>query len=164
MTWYKSLIFLHVLAAFTFVLAHGVSTVVSLRLPRERALDRIRALLELSDATRPTVHVSLVFVVGTGILLGIAGGWWRERWMWTSIILLVGVTIWMNRVGEKVYTPLKKAVGLPYRVGLQEHPPEDPKRPEEIAAVLREFRPHSLGLVGYSVFVVILAMTVLKPF
>lgn len=164
MNWYTWLVFLHVLASFGFVLAHGVGAVVALRLPHERALDRLRAMLELSEATKPGVHASLLLILATGTILGFMGSWWRMGWIWTSLLLLVGVTAWMGRTAEQLYAPLKKAVGLPYRVGFQEHPPEDPKRPEEIAAILREMRPLPLCLIGYGAIIVIVALMVLKPF
>jgi hypothetical protein len=46
---YNWIVFVHILGAFTFVLAHGVSAGVSLKLREERAIPRVQALLDLSN-------------------------------------------------------------------------------------------------------------------
>ncbi len=162
--WYSWLEFLHVLASFAFVFAHGASAVVALRLPRERALDRIRALLELAEATRPGAQLSLGIILITGIALGLLGGWWRMAWFWISLVLLAVVTFSMDRAADRIYAPLKRAVGLAYLEGSRIHPPQDPLRPDEIAATLREVRPLPLFFAGYGSMVVMIALMVLKPF
>src|SRR6478609_7482514 len=44
---YRWLVFLHVLAVFGFLLAHGTAIAVAFRLRREREVARIRVLLDL---------------------------------------------------------------------------------------------------------------------
>jgi len=164
MFWYTLLVLLHVLASFAFVAAHGVGAVVALRLPRERALDRIRAMLEVVEAARPAVQLSLWLVYITGAVLGFLGGWWRTAWIWISLVLLVAVTAWMSYAADRAYTPLKRAVGLAYREGLRIQPPRDPLRPEEIAEIVSDMRLGPVLLAGYGAIVLIIALMVLKPF
>jgi hypothetical protein len=45
---YNWLVFLHVVSALGFMMAHGVSVSVAFALRRERHSERVRALLELS--------------------------------------------------------------------------------------------------------------------
>ena len=47
MDFYPWLVFVHIAGAFTFVLGHGASAMVSVALRHEREPDRVRALLDL---------------------------------------------------------------------------------------------------------------------
>jgi hypothetical protein len=55
---YNWIVFVHILGAFTFVLAHGVSAGVSLKLREERAIPRVQALLDLSNTATQGMYVS----------------------------------------------------------------------------------------------------------
>ena len=59
MEWYPWVVFIHVAAAFLFVMGHGASMWVSDQIRRERDPTRIRALLELSSRSLGLVYVSL---------------------------------------------------------------------------------------------------------
>ena len=45
---YKIIVFLHVISVFGYLLSHGVSAGVAFALKKERDIQRIRALLDLS--------------------------------------------------------------------------------------------------------------------
>jgi hypothetical protein len=61
---YQWIVLLHVIAAFTFALAHGVSAGVALKLRGEREIPRVQALLVLSQAATNRMYVS-VFVLSS---------------------------------------------------------------------------------------------------
>ena len=70
---YRLLVLLHVLGAFGFLMAHGVSVGVAFTLRRERELERIRALLNLSSSSLGILHSSIAVqafaVIQTGGVL-----------------------------------------------------------------------------------------------
>jgi hypothetical protein len=45
---YQWIVYVHILAVFAFLLAHGTATAITFKLRRERKIERIRALLDLS--------------------------------------------------------------------------------------------------------------------
>src|SRR5690606_6166523 len=117
---------LHILSGLTFFLVHGVAVAVAFKLRAEEAIERVRAILELSESVKPALYASLIGVLVTGIILGFMGHWWRMAWIWISLVLLTVITLWMIRYGERHYGQLRKAVGLPYRLGFRDLPPEKP--------------------------------------
>lgn len=46
---YEFVVFLHILGAFGFLIGHGASAGATFRMPHETDMDRIRALLDLSE-------------------------------------------------------------------------------------------------------------------
>src|SRR2546422_4485382 len=97
---YAWLVFLHVTSVVGFVLAHGASAAMGLRLRRETSPDSIRSLVVLSTLSTRVMYPFLVLVLLTGIAAGFAGQWWRSKWIWTAIIVLVITTIVMNVMGS----------------------------------------------------------------
>ena len=73
---YGFVVLLHVLGAFTFVAAHGVSMVAAVRLRGER--DRVRqvALLDVSAAGVGLMYVGLLVLLAAGIVAGFMGDHW----------------------------------------------------------------------------------------
>src|SRR5437016_2552278 len=90
---YAWLVFLHVTSVVGFVLAHGASAAMGLRLRRETSPDSIRSLVVLSTLSTRVMYPFLVLVLLTGIAAGFAQDWWRFKWIWTAIIVLVVTTI-----------------------------------------------------------------------
>ena len=110
---YRWLVFAHILSAFAFFMAHGASAVMAFRLKREKNLERIKAILDLSNAALPVMYFSVMFLVLAGIGAGIMGNWFSMGWIWVALVLLVGVWFGMHAYAFKYYTPIRKAVGLP---------------------------------------------------
>ena len=67
-------VFIHVAAAFLFVMGHGASMWTSDQIRRERDPARIRALLELSSRSLGLVYAALLTLLIAGIAAGIMGG------------------------------------------------------------------------------------------
>ncbi len=145
---YLWLVFLHVLGAFAFMLAHSASTVVMFRLRSERKLKRIQVLLELARATEGIYYLPLLLVLITGIALAFLGGWWRTGWIWTALGLLVAMWLLMGRFGRGYFDPLIKAAGLPYQQGFKKMPAGSPAGSEEIQRLLASGRPYLLAAIG----------------
>lgn len=164
---YQLVVFLHVLAAFIFFMAHGASVMVSFKLRGERELERIKSLLELSTYSLSVGYMSLLVLLGTGIIAGFMGEWWGYLWIWAALGLLITLIIAMYLLGTLHFGKIRKAVGLPYQEGMKyDNPPLPPASAEELDALLSSLssRPILLVAVGVGGLVVILWLMMFKPF
>lgn len=157
---YPWIVVLHVLAAFGFVGAHGVSTFVAFAL--RGAPDRARAasLLGLSAAAVNAMYASLLVLLAAGVAAGFIGGHWGRLWIWSALVLLVLVTGAMYGIATPYYISVRRALGLPH----QGRPAGEPQPEAEVAQLLRSSRPTWLALIGGIGLAVIIALMELKPF
>jgi hypothetical protein len=158
------LVFLHVLAALTFFLAHGTSAAMVFKVRKETDFSRIRAMLELSESTIELMFVSFLVMGLTGVILPFFIHIWNKGWVWVSIVLMVFVFIWMVGMNEKAYKTLRRLVGLPYRQGSKEYPAEAPSSVEEVAALLKKLDIRGMVIVGYVIPAIVLWLMIFKPF
>ena len=161
---YGWIIFLHVVSAFIFFMAHGVSIGVALWLRRERQLERLRTLLELSDASRMFVHPSLMVMLLSGIAGGFMLNWWHMGWIWASLALLVFITVVMFRGMSPYFNKLRKAVGSPYREGRKKQPALEPAPTSEIEALLTSGNMVVMTGIGIGIMAIIVYLMMYKPF
>ena len=165
---YRWWVFLHILGAFGFLLAHGVSVAMALALRREREPQRVQALLGLSRVYIGVAYVSLLVLLTGGIVAGFLGQWWGAGWIWTALAILIALTIAMGLLGTSYYDRVRIAVGTEPVLGsrkkawLQERP--SPASSEELDALLSSGRPFLLVWMGVIGLAVILWLMVLKPF
>jgi len=151
--WWK---FLHVLGVLGFVMFHGVSVVVALRLRKERDRRRIQELLQLSGSSLVGMYVSLGLLVLFGVIAGFVQDWWRFWWIWISLGLLVVSIAEMSVVSRPYYQQLKDAVQL--------RPSGVPRKSdEELEQLLRS--PKALGnaVFGFATLAVIAWLMIWKP-
>jgi MFS family permease len=160
-TWF---VFLHVLGAFGFLLAHGASASAAFALRHERNLDRVRALLELSANSYGVMYLSLLVLLVSGIIAGFIGQWWGWGWIWASLALLVAILLAMGGLGSRIYGKARKAVGLPYFENWKTQPPREPASAEQIDGLLAKGNPVLLSVIGYGGFAVITWLMMFKPF
>jgi uncharacterized membrane protein len=106
------LLFIHVLSAITFFLAHGASAAMIFRIRKETNLDRIRAMLDLSGAPTMLYMISFVLLVLSGVVMTFQLQLWTKGWIWLSILLIAFVFFWMVRISEP-YKVLRRLVGVP---------------------------------------------------
>ena len=161
---FRWLVFLHVLSAITFFLAHGAAAAMVFRVRSETDFARIRAMLDLSVSTFKLYMLSFLLMGLTGLTMPFLIHIWDKVWIWLSIVLIVFVTIWMGLVNEKQIKQLRRLVGLPYMQGSKEFPAETPSSPEEVAALLKKINPYQWALVGYGVPDIVLWLMIFKPF
>jgi hypothetical protein len=158
-------VYLHVLSAFTFFLAHGASVAMAFKLRREKDFNRIRTLLDLSAFTIQALSVSFLVMGLSGLALPFMLKLWGRGWVWTSIILMVVVTVQMALMNEKRYKILRKLVGLPYMQGSKELPPEEPASQAEVEEfIVKKLRVEELVVVGYVIPMIVLWLMMFKPF
>ena len=158
------LVFLHILSALTFFLAHGASAAMAFRVRKETDFDRIRAMLDLSESTIEIMFVSFLAMGLTGVALPFFIHIWDKVWVWVSIILMVLVFTWMVGMNERAYKTLRKLVGLPYRQGSKEYPAGPPASAEDVTAQLRKMNVTGLIVVGYVIPAFVLWLMIFKPF
>jgi hypothetical protein len=163
MNWQPWLVFAHILGAFTFVLAHGVSMFVALRIRGERDQARVAALLDMSKSAVAIAAFAVLFLLITGVAAGFVGDWWGQRWIWASIAILVLLWGYMSFRGTRYLDDVRHAVGS---VGLYdkkgtEPPPADPAAAATLLASARALELATVGGIG---LVAILYLMVFKPF
>ncbi len=158
------LIFIHILSAITFFLAHGAAAAMAFKIRSETSLERMRAMLDLS--VEPLVIYLVSFLV-----MGVTGLWmpfiiriWDRGWVWVSIVLIVLVAVWMGWFNERTYKPLRRLVGLPYMVGNKQFPAEEPADMDTIRAHIKSIDLRGMVIVGYVIPMFVLWLMVFKPF
>jgi hypothetical protein len=158
------LIFVHVLAALTFFLAHGASAAMAFKVRKETDLTRIGAMLDLSWSTMILMGVSFLVMGLTGIILPFLVRIWNKGYIWASIVLMLFVFIYMAMFNEKTYKQLRRLVGLPYMKGSKQMPAEAPSNPEAVRALLQKTNVTGLVLSGYIIPAIVLWLMIFKPF
>lgn len=159
---YGYIVLLHIVGAFVFALAHGVSVAVALRLRGARSRERIAELLELSGLAIGALYVGLVLLLVGGIWAGFAGDHWGRLWIWVSIGILIVVSGAMYGIATPFYGRMRAAAGVL----------TDPKQiekfgeiaPDELERMAASSRPLWLAGIGGIGLLAILWLMVVKPF
>ena len=159
---YQWIVFLHILGALVFFMAHGASATMAFRLRRETNLERLRTLLGLSEVAVPVMYISLLILLLAGIVAGIMGNWFNTRgWIWASLVLLIVLAGWMGYYAQRHYIPIRKALGVAYRGQPGATPPASEA---EVAVLVQATSPAMLAGVSLLITAVILWLMVFKPF
>ncbi len=161
---YQWIVFLHILSAFAFFMVHGASAVMAFQLHRERDVQRIRAILDLSNSALPIAYWSVMILVLAGIAAGIMGHWFAQGWIWTALVLIVLLWFGMHAYAFRYFTPIRKAVGLPYHHPSGDQPGGEPASDADIATVIAKANPTMLLIVSFGLVAVILWLMMFKPF
>lgn len=165
MNWYPWIVLVHVLAAFGFVLAHGASVFVALRLRNERDRVRVAALLDVSGASLALLYIALLVLVVAGIAAGIIGGHFGRLWIWVALGVLAVIITAMYVIATPYYGNVRKAVGAESaqkpKAG---EPPPELASPEQLAALLDSSRAYLLAVIGGIGLVIIVWLMMAKPF
>jgi hypothetical protein len=159
---YPWFVFIHVLAAFLFILAHGASAFVSYRLRAERDPTRIAALLDVSSSTIGLMYGTLSLLVLAGVAAGIMGDWFSKGWIWVAIGVLFAVTVLMYVVATRYYVTVRQALGQTRRGSCG--PAPEPLPPDQLLALLDSRRPDAIAAIGIIVLAALLWLMVVKPF
>ncbi len=161
---YPWVVFIHVAAAFLFVMGHGASMWTSDQIRRERDPARIRALLELSGRSLGLVYTALVTLLIAGIAAGIMGGYFSQGWIWAAIFVLVTVIVLMYALASRYYGRVREAVGMRSYQTPKDAPDPTPVSGDELALLVDTRRPDVIGLVGVIGLLILLWLMMFKPF
>jgi hypothetical protein len=145
--------FVHVVGVLGFLAAHGATAAVALRLRTERDLARVRALLDLSRATRPWMYVSLLVLIAGGIVTGFLGHWWSQGWIWAGMGVLVVMLVAAFPLAVPYYVRVRRAVTEGSDV-----------TPQVLDELLSSPRPLVIAGVETALLLVVVWLMVLKPF
>jgi hypothetical protein len=158
------IVYIHVLGAFGFVLGHGASVFVALRLRGERDPARVAAMLQVSEMSLGLFYIGLLLLLVGGIAAGFTGGFWGRLWIWVALGLLAVVIAAMFTLATPYYSNLRQAVGLRSPSGKKDAPPPPPVSATELAALLDSPRPYWLAATGSIGLAVIIWLMLFKPF
>jgi MFS family permease len=164
MDWYPWIVFVHVAAAFLFVMFHGASMWASDQIRRERDPERIRTLLELSGRSLGGVYIALLTLLVTGIIAGIAGNHFGRGWIWASIVVLVLIIVLMYALASSYYAKVREAVGMRSMRTKKDDPDPTPLPAEALAVLVDTRRADYIGLVGIVGILILLWLMMFKPF
>jgi hypothetical protein len=159
---YEWLLYAHIGSVLLFVLAHGASAAMALRVKTEPSAEGIKALVVLSTLSSQAMYPLLILVALTGIWLGVAGSWWGRGWILTAVVVLLLTIGLMNAMGRQ-YHPLRVAAGLA-RGGDRGRQPGPPATPDEIRSIALSTHPIPITVFGLVALVVLLWLMILKPF
>jgi len=165
--WLVWLNLIHVIAVMAFILVHGVSGLMALRIRAERDRDRIRLMVQLSSSFLVWGWIALAVLFFGGILSGIAGGWWTSGkfWIWASLIVFVAVTVLMTPLASSYMDSVRHAVGLPsVQDQRKKRAAPEPVSDEELAVVLGSSKPITAAFVGVGGIVILTWLMMVKPF
>jgi hypothetical protein len=157
---YPWLKFLHVLAIFGFLMAHGVTVSVYFTLRRERNVDRIRMLLQMSSSALVIMDLALLLLLATGIIAGFMGRWWNHAWL--SLGLLIALLVAMEMMGVRTINAIRLGVGLASSRG--QKPLPELMSAEELDTLLGRSQPFQLTVIGFGGLAVIAWLMIFKPF
>lgn len=152
---YQWVVFAHLVGVFGFLLAHGASIAIAVRLPRQRDPRAVRVLLDLSETTRGLMYGSLALLALGGVTAGFLGGWWSHGWIWASIFVLLAMMVGIVGVGVPYFRRLRKAA----EAALASDAPSP-----ELATLLAAPQPWIVIAVGVGGLLILLWLMVLKPF
>lgn len=161
--WYPWVVLAHVIGAFGFVLAHGVSVFVAFRMRADRRPEQVAAMMGLSSASFGLMYPSLLLLLIAGIAGGFMGNWWGEAWLWVSLVLFLAIATLMFVFGTRYYIQVRHAVGLAVPQDGKDAAPPAPMSPDDLAALLDSPRPQLLALIGGVGLVLLIWLMELKP-
>lgn len=161
---YNWIVFLHVAGAFAFVLAHGVSAGVALKLRQEREVPRVQTLLDLSQMATMGMYVGLVILLVGGITAAFMAGLWGRGWVWTAIVLLVVMIAFMYARASRYYGEVRRAAGLEWYIPGKGSGSAGSPNTGDLGRLLGSSRPLELAVVGAIGLLVIIWLMVMKPF
>jgi uncharacterized membrane protein len=157
------IVYAHVLGAFVFIGAHGVSMLTSFRLRGTRDPARVAELLELSGRSIGPLYIGLLILLAAGVAAGFSGGFWGRGWIWTAIGLLVVILAVMYAVATPFYGRMRAAAGIAgYAEKANDFKP--PAIAEDLEQLTRSSRPFWLAGVGGIGLAAIIYLMIVKPF
>jgi hypothetical protein len=159
-----AILFAHVLAAFAFVLCHGVAVFVGFAIRADPAPARVRHLLELSSSALPAMYIALLIALITGIAGAIIGGQFGQLWPWLSIGVVIVAFVAMYVFASMPFARLRHAVGLRSQMLKKDDPDPTPVSAEEVAAVALGFRPWLVAVVGLVTLTALIWLMRFRPF
>jgi Predicted integral membrane protein (DUF2269) len=154
---YQWWVFIHIVGVVGFVLSHGVSTGMALRIRNERSPDAIRALLQVSGSATGVFYLSTLLLLVGGIVAGVDAGWFDQAWIGVALGVFLAEMVFMWAVTAPYYRRIRQIMTIEEAGG-------SAVGAEEIQAMLRSPVPILSFWVGLVGLLFIVYLMVLKPF
>jgi hypothetical protein len=158
------IVFLHIVGVLLFVLAHGVSVAVLLKMRTERDPVALRSLLDLSRSSLNVAGIGFLLWFVGGIVAGFSGSWWTsgQWWIWLSLVVAIVITGLMTPLGRFYFNRVRTALGVDPKTGRFD--PQIQVDGTAVEAAITSGQPTILASVGIIGLVVLLWLMVAKPF
>jgi hypothetical protein len=164
MTVYRLIVFLHVISALGFIMAHGVSAMMIFKVSRERKYENLCNYLDISSTALRPAMLFLHGVELTGITLTLWAGWWRMGWIWLSLALFVAIGFVMAKYGAGYMGRVRKAMGMVSQKDLAKGIRPMPAPTEVLMDVIAQGKPKLVLAAGFGGMAAIVMLMVMKPF
>jgi hypothetical protein len=161
--WYPWVVTTHVLGAFGFVLAHGVSAFAAFRLRRATDATEARLLLGLSSTSLSLAYGSLLLLLIAGVAAGFMGGWWGHAWIWISVGLLLVIAIAMYAVGTRYYVGVRQVLAADGPGAMAADRLAGSTDTVDLARLLESPRASALAAIGGIGLALLVTLMELKP-
>jgi hypothetical protein len=160
------LLLLHILGAFLFIGAHGVSMFVAFQLRGQTDRARLAGLLDLSQAATGIMYIGLLTLLVSGIWSGIIGAWFTsgQLWLWVSLGLLIVVAGAMYPMATMPLQGIRWSLGLKTQRDMTAQLGATPASDEALRQQLAAWDPIRPALVGFIGIAIITWLMVMKPF
>lgn len=163
--YHRLIVFAHVLGVFLFLLAHGVSAAVLLRMRAERDPQTVRTLVDLSARSFPVMTAGALIWFFSGILAGFSGNYWTsgKLWIWVSLVLVLVIAGVMTPLGRFYVDRVRTALGMDPKgkVGQPLGPAVDSVA---LDAAITSGRPLLLAAIGLGGVAILSGLMMFKPF
>jgi len=159
------IVFVHILGVFLFLLAHGVSAGVLLRLRGERDPAAVRTLVDMSSRSFAAMGIGAALWFFTGILAGFSGNYWTtgRLWIWASLAVVLVVGGLMTPLGRSYLDRVRAVLGIEPR-GQAGQPMAGNVDPQALEAAIMSGRPLVLTALGLGGIVILTWLMMFKPF
>lgn len=158
------IVLIHIAGVLIFVLAHGVSAAVLLRMRSEREPVALRTLLDLSRRSLNFGLISFLLWFFSGILAGFSGNWWTTGtyWIWASLIIAIVLTGLMTPMGRIYLNRVRTALGVDPKTGHYDSSVQVDSA--QVEAAIASGQPALVAGIGVVGLLVLLWLMVAKPF
>jgi lysylphosphatidylglycerol synthetase-like protein (DUF2156 family) len=158
------LVFAHIIGVFLFLLAHGVSAAVMLRIRNEREPVALRTLLSLSRQSLNVMLIGFLIWFFAGILAGFSGNYWTtgSYWIWASLAIALIVIIAMTPLGRIYLNRVREAVGIDPKTGAIDSAATIDGT--ALSSAIASGRPLLLASLGLGSVIVLSWLMMFKPF
>ena len=162
---HQLIVFTHIVGVFLFLLAHGVSAGVLLRLRAERDPVAVRTLLDLSARSFGVMGLGFLLWFFGGVLAGFSGNYWTSeghRWIWASLAVAIAVTGLMTPLAAMHLNRVREAVGIDPKT--REVKPDMVVDAAALDAAIMSGRPLLVAAIGLGGVVTLAWLMMFKPF
>ena len=162
--YHQWIVFIHVVGVILFLVGHGVSVAVALRLRTEREPAAVRTLLDVSRRSLNWMSVGLVIWFVGGIVAGFSGSYWTNGryWIWASLVVAVILVGMMTPMGRFYFNRIREAVGVDPKTNNAN--PAFVVDQGTLDAAIASGNPALLATLGIGALVILAWLMIVKPF